>query len=65
MTWMRSQWEPVKSQIGPEADAISDDTRFGQALYDLRCGNDLCWGFWLNKTTHLHLAVVGTSQRCH
>lgn len=65
VSWLRGQWERIKGQAGREATAISDETRFGTALYDLRCGNDLCWGFWLSSSVHMHLAVVGTSQRCH
>ena len=28
---------------------IPDEFRFGLALYELRCGNDLSWGFWLTS----------------
>ncbi|MFI0482741.1 hypothetical protein [Actinomadura sp. 9N215] len=63
--WLRAQWEPVKEQIGREATAISDETRFGTALYNLRCGNDVCWGFWLTASLHLHLAIVATDEKCH
>jgi len=63
--WLRAQWQPIKDQIGPEVEAIPEDTRFGTALYDLRCGNNVCWGFWLNAASFLHLAIVGTNRTCH
>lgn len=62
--WLRSWWEPVRDQSG-EAHVVPDEVRFGRALYDLRCGNDLCWGFWLGGAVHLHLALVGTVEQCH
>lgn len=65
VAWLRNQWEPIKEQAGQEATAISDETRFGTVLYNLRCGNDVCWGFWLSASTHLHLAIVGTDEGCH
>lgn len=65
IAWLRAQWEPIRGQIGPEATAIPEETRFGTALYDLRTGNDVCWGFWLGASTHLHLAIVGTAAACH
>lgn len=63
--WLRKQWGPVRWQIGEEAAAIPDETRFGTALSDLRGGNDVCWGFWLGPSVHLHLAAVGTDRGCH
>lgn len=51
--------------MGQEAAAVPDETRFGTALCNLRCGNDLCWGFRLNSSMRLHLALVGTGQTCH
>jgi hypothetical protein len=65
VAWLRAQWAPVKSQVGQEADRVPDDVRFGMAHYDLRCGNDVCWGFWLGSSAFLHLAIVGTSASCH
>lgn len=65
LRWLRGQWEAVEGQIGEEAEAIPEETRFGMALYDLRCGSDVCWGFWLNASTHFHIAIIGTSAGCH
>jgi hypothetical protein len=65
VSWLRQQWEPIKAQAGQEAVRIPEETRFALALYELRCGNDLCWGFWLGASVHLHLALVGTADDCH
>lgn len=65
IAWLRAQWEPIKGQVGELATAIPDETRFGLALYDLRCGNDVCWVYWLGTSSLLHLAVVATSRGCH
>lgn len=63
--WLRAQWNAVRAHLGPEATAIPEETRFGTALYDLRCGNDVSWGFWLGSSLYLHLAIVGTAAPCH
>jgi hypothetical protein len=65
VTWLRAEWEQVKSQVGQEAEGVPDDVRFGLARYDLSCGNDVCLGFWLGSSAYLHLAIVGTSANCH
>ncbi|MEV4252386.1 hypothetical protein AB0J52_04365 [Spirillospora sp. NPDC049652] len=65
ITWLRGQWDPIKGQVGQEADAIPDAVRFGRALHDLSAGNDVCWAHWLNTSTHLHLALIATPQSCH
>ncbi|MFC5182789.1 hypothetical protein [Actinomadura harenae] len=65
VAWLREQWAPIRAQAGEEAEAIPDAARFGRAEHALRGGADVCWGFWLNGSTHLHLAIVGTSEACH
>lgn len=62
--WLRQQWDAIKPLPG-EINWIPEETRLGIALYDLRCGNDVCWGFWLGSSAHLHLAIVGTNRACH
>ncbi|MCP2334809.1 hypothetical protein [Actinomadura rupiterrae] len=65
LAWLRAQWDPIKAQVGREAEAVPDVVRFGRALHDLASGNDVCWGHWLAASTHLHFALVGTSDTCH
>lgn len=68
ISWLRGEWDAIKGQVlNQDAGPMTEETRFGMALYDLRCGNDVCWGFWLGASagSYLHLAVVGTSTTCH
>ncbi len=45
---------------------IPDEFRFGLALYELRCGNALSWGFWLTNASYqaMSLIAVGDSTTC-
>jgi hypothetical protein len=59
LVWLREQCRAANfSSFGAE-DA------YGRALLDLQGGTDVCWGGWLGTTTYLHLAIVGTPERCH
>ncbi|WP_433328792.1 hypothetical protein [Spirillospora sp. CA-294931] len=46
-----------------QATGISRQDRFGSALDDLRCGNDLSWGFPLVGSKYLAVAVIVVSDR--
>ncbi|MEU5878135.1 hypothetical protein [Spirillospora sp. NPDC047279] len=55
--WLRTQWQPHGDR---------DEAHYARALHDLRCGNDVLWGEWINAASqHLHTAIVGTNQGCH
>lgn len=64
--WLRGQWESIKPSAGEAATAIDPETLFGRALYDLSCGTDICWGYWISGgSTHVQMAVVGVADTCH
>jgi hypothetical protein len=65
VAWLKREYDKVTQSIGQQATAIPEKTRFGIALYDLRAGNDLSWGFWVGTSTMWSAAVVGTDAKCH
>jgi hypothetical protein len=66
VTWLRGQWAQYGHEmVADRPEWIPDKTRFGIAVYDLRCGNDICWGFWLSGGGVVSIAVVGLAAPCH
>lgn len=63
--WLRRQWLAVRDQLGQDVVEIDEERRFGMALYELRLGQVVCWGGWLNKSMVFHLAAVPTAAGCH
>lgn len=62
--WLRTQFELYRPQmIGQQATYVDPETRFGRALHDLRVGNDVSWGFWVNGgATMVSMAVLAVSR---
>lgn len=55
VAWLRKQW-----------GGSMPDARYAMALYELRCGNDVCWAEWVNNASvQLHTAVIATFDGCH
>lgn len=63
--WLRNEWRKARSQLGPDATAIDETSRFGRALHDLRRGQPVCWGGWLGPSTFWHVAAIPTAAACH
>ncbi|NYI07171.1 hypothetical protein [Allostreptomyces psammosilenae] len=62
--WLGKEFRAVADEMRPAEQRafVSDERRFGMAEYELACGNDVVWGFWLGERTFLTLAVVGTTS---
>ncbi|MFC5182755.1 hypothetical protein [Actinomadura harenae] len=65
VAWLSRQWDDLKSKVAG-ASAPSDETRLGTALYELRLGQGVAWGFWtLDSSYFVGLYVVAAEQDCH
>ena len=68
LRWLREQFDACAPVMCPvqQRTFIPDEFRFGLALYELRCGNDLSWGFWLTNASYqsMSLIAVGDSTTC-
>ncbi|GAA2119684.1 hypothetical protein [Actinomadura alba] len=63
VAWLRREYERAVPQLGAQALDIPDEMRFGRALHDLQCGNDISWGFWLTGgSSYVSMAVVATAE---
>jgi hypothetical protein len=60
LSWLREQYDDCAPAMQPVQQRlfIPDDDRFGLALYELRCGNDLSWGFWLNNASFQAISLI-------
>ncbi|TDD63859.1 hypothetical protein [Actinomadura rubrisoli] len=59
VSWLEGAFDQhAPKMTHSQATAISRQDRFGYALADLRCGNDLSWGFPLAGSKYLALAVI-------
>ncbi|KPI17787.1 hypothetical protein OK074_8118 [Actinobacteria bacterium OK074] len=65
LAWLRKQFDDCAPLMSPtrQRDFTSTDTRFGLALYQLRCGNDLSWGFWLTNRAYQALSLITVDSR--
>jgi hypothetical protein len=68
LRWLRQQFDDCASSMCPaqQRTSLSDEFRFGLALYELRCANDLSWGFWLTNASFqaMSLIAVADSPAC-
>ncbi|WP_093775090.1 hypothetical protein [Streptomyces sp. yr375] len=65
--WLREQFGLCAPAMQPvsQRSFVSDADRFGRALYELRCGNDLSWGFWLTNGLFQALSPITVdAQAC-
>ena len=64
VAWLRREFDRHAGQMaGSQATDIPEEIRWGTALYDLRCGSDLSWGFWLTGGARIvSMAVVGIAD---
>lgn len=62
---LSEQFDSCASAMHPvqQRTFIPDETRFGLALYELRCGNDLSWGFWLTNGSYQAMSLITVDSR--
>lgn len=59
MTWLRQQCDAYGFV------PMGGESAEGRALYDLQCGNDVCWVGWLGYSAVVHLSIIATAGACH
>ena len=65
LTWLREHFDAVAGMMRParQRTYLSDEVRFGTALYTLRCGTDVSWGFWLANGSYQALSLIAVASR--
>ncbi|MCP2343057.1 hypothetical protein [Actinomadura rupiterrae] len=66
VAWLAKQWDGLKANVSGALEP-ADDVRLGRALYELRLGQGVVWGFWtLDASHYIGLYLVATaSLTCH
>ncbi|RFU43388.1 hypothetical protein DZF91_01485 [Actinomadura logoneensis] len=65
VAWLSRQWDGLKAKVAGAQDP-PDGTRLGRALYELRLGQGVTWGFWtLDSSHYIGLYLVVAAQDCH
>jgi hypothetical protein len=62
---LREQFDDCAPSMHPvqQCSFIPDEDRFGLARYELRCGNDLSWGFWLSNGSYQAMSLITVESR--
>ncbi|QNP72108.1 hypothetical protein IAG44_23615 [Streptomyces roseirectus] len=65
LTWLREHFDAIAPTMRParQRTFLRDEVRFGTALYTLRCGTDLSWGFWLANGSYQALSLIAVDSR--
>lgn len=63
--WLREQFDGCAPAMRPaqQRSFVPYEDRFGRALYELRCGNDLSWGFWLDNASYQAMSLIALDSR--
>jgi len=65
LIWLREHFDGIADLMRParQRTYLCDEVRFGTALYTLRCGTDLSWGFWLAHGSYQALSLIAVTFR--